>query len=443
MTVLGLVFLGAALVALVWRRRMFPFVLAASAALPASAAFTVAGNSVSPFYAMSAIAALLLVFDKRRIASGRGRLALAVFVAWSLMITLLGPILFAGTRVLSARIGIDIAVLSPDQLAFTASSIAQASYLFLGVCAIVYLARSQAHPLIAGLPLAIATVLTSLRALTLIIGVRWPAELFDTSVNVLYSDTSDGTGSRLRGIFTEPSELAGFSLAAVAFFAVAAFTQRGLIRWSAIALTSTALVNLNLSSSGTATIGIVIFGAIALTALLAHTLRTDAKTLPYIAIGMLLAAVGIILFGSTISERGLELFTGKVGSMSFFSRTTADLFSLSLAGQTAGMGVGLGANRPSSFLTMLLSCVGVIGLIAFAALVFQLLRGALRTPAALTSAWALLALLVAKAVSLPDLSTPVLWILIGACSASQWRLATVPVTPKLRSNMWHANILSS
>ncbi len=420
MTFLGIAFIAATVVALFKGRRAFSYVLAAAAAFPVSAVVTVAGTSVTPFYALSAVAAVLLFFDSSRFVSSPGRPLLMVFAAWSLLVTLVAPFIFRGVRVLSPREGVDNAVMSPDPLAFSVSSIAQAGYLMLALCAVIYLARSGVGPLVAAAPLALGTLLSSLAAAMAFLGMRWPSEIFDTSVNVMYSDTSDGFESRLRGVYSEPSELAGFSLAAMAFFAVAAFRAKPRSRPAAVVLAALAALNLQLSSSGTAVMGVAIFAAIAMATGIVHIIRNDGRSLPYVLLGILLAGVPAVLFLGQIIAEAQTVVNGKVGSISYVSRTTADLFSLGIVWETFGIGVGLGANRPSSFGAMLLAGVGVIGTVAFVGFLITVVSHAAKVRAASPAVWGLIATLTAKAVALPDLSVPVLWVLIAACMAASW-----------------------
>lgn len=428
MTTLGLVFAAAAVGALFIGRRAFACVLAASAAVPASAAVTVAGTSVSPFYALAAVASVLLLFDTRRAVAAPGGRLLTVFAAWSLLVTLVAPFVFRGVRVLSPREGVDNAVMSPDPLGFSVSSLAQAGYLVLALSAVMFIVRSGVGPMVVALPLALGTALSSVAAGMAWWGIPWPHEFFDTSVNVMYSDTSDGVESRLRGVFSEPSELAGFSLASLAFFAVAAFRAGPRARAAAAILAAAAAVNLQLASSGTAVMGLVIFLAIASSAGIVHLVRRGGRSLPLVTIAVLLSTVVAVLFLDDIAAEAGAVVNGKVGSISFISRTTADLFSLGLLGETAGVGVGLGANRPSSFGAMLLSSVGVVGTAAFVGAVVVLIARAAKSRAGVPGVWGLIALLTAKAVALPDLSVPVLWMLIAACAAGAWRVADTEST---------------
>lgn len=425
MTLLGALFVLAAVVAFLWRPSFVVYVLAASAAFPASAAVVVAGNALTPFALLGLLAAVTLLFDRRRIRAGRGRSMLLVFVLWSLVVTIAGPMLFAGMAVLSPRDGIDNAVVAPARLAFSVSSLAQAVYLLVGALVVLFLARSGARSTVAAVPLAIGTGLSALSAVFSMAGIAWPNEFFDTNPNVLYSDTSDGGSSRLRGIFNEPSELAGFSLAAAAFFAVAAARSRGRGRVLYAGFGALAVVNLGLSSSGTAAVGVVVFAAFAALAIFVHLIRSNGRSVPYVLFAVIVGAAAAVAFGAQTIGWIDQIVNGKVGSDSYLTRTASDLFSLRLAAETGGIGVGLGVNRPSSFLTMLISGVGVIGLVAFAAFAFSVARGALATPAAQPVFWSLVALLIAKSVSLPDLSTPILWLLLGVCASASWTTQTV------------------
>lgn len=420
MTVLGGLFVIAAAIAYFRGPTAFVVVLAASAAFPASAALTLGGNALTPFSLLGVLAGVALLFDRRRVVAGPGRSALLVFVIWSLVITVTGPLIFRGMSVLSPRDGIDDAVVAPAELAFSVSAIAQAVYLLVGALAVVFLARSAASPRIVAVPLALATGLSALCALCSLAGVPWPHELFDTNPNVLYSDTSDGVSSRLRGIFNEPSELAGFSLAAAAYFAVAAAKSRGWERLLSILFGGLALLNISLSSSGTAAIGVAVFALVGGVTILINLVRSGGRSVPYVLFGVLVLGLLVVVFGRELADWMNGIVNGKIGSESYVNRTASDLFSLGVASDTGGVGVGLGANRPSSFLTMLLSCVGVVGAGAFAVFVLAVARGATRSVAAQPALWSLIALLIAKSVSLPDLSTPLLWLLLGVCASTSW-----------------------
>jgi hypothetical protein len=84
--------------------------------------------------------------------------------------------------------------------------------------------------------------------------------------------------------------------------------------------------------------------------------------------------------------------------------------------------VGLGSNRPSSFLTFLLSNVGVAGFVLFVMFVVSLSKSALRTAKesanpqlfdwSIAAVWGLWTTIVAKVISQPDLSYSPMWVWI-------------------------------
>lgn len=427
MTVLGAVFIALTAFGL-FKRRALPWILALSAAFPYSAALVIAGNSLYPFHLVAAAATALLIFDRsteRRPIPPALLSPMTLFVGWAFFITAVGPIMFAGQPVLGARTGIDQAVESQDPLSFSVSSIAQAVYLGLTVGAVLYVATRRVSPHIALVPFAVGTVLGSINLASITFGLPWPAALFDTSANVFYSFRYRG------GIFNEASEFGGFSVAAAALFAVMIARSTGWLRVSSIVLVSLALINLSQVRAGTALAGLILIVIIGVGAIIWRLVRTG-RGMVLIFYLVSTGTIAMLLIGASIFAWGSEIFVGKVGSTSLNARSSSDEFSLELALQTLGLGVGLGSNRPSSFATMLLSCVGVIGFTAFALLIARLIARALRAPGGAPYAWALIAFLAAKAVSLPDLTTPGMWMLIIACMTH----ATGAVrTPKIANNL--------
>lgn len=417
MTALGALFAALIVVGL-FRRTLFPWVLALSAAFPYSAAVTIAGNSIIPFHLVAAIACVLLIFeapDERHGAARPGLSALLLFLGWSLFITVAGPFLFAGEPVLNPRTGIDLAVRAQEPLQYTISMFAQAGYLVLTVGAVLYLARRRFSLWLAMLPFVVATVLGAINWAMVAVGLTWPSWFFDTSHNVIYSHRMRG------GIFNEPSQFGGFAVAALALFAVAAMQTRGWSRGALTGLAALAALNIVNSEAGTALGGLAIILAIGAATALWRVVAAG-RGAPLIVFGAGGVALVMLLAGDTVLSWGEKILGGKIGSASMDVRTSSDAFSVELLWQTWGLGVGLGANRPSSFATMLVSCVGVLGTVAFAILIFQLVARARLHPLGAAPVWGLLAFLAAKAVSLPDLATPGMWILIAACAQIAWAL---------------------
>lgn len=424
MTVLGTLLLVALGVGLTVRREWLPVIIGAAAGLPYSAGVVVGGNGV-PLFTVAAAASACALLGTRRLGTSHWTAnAFAVFLAWTTVITALAPWMFGGIRVLVSRGGVDHQVADPGVLAYTVSNGAQLAYLLLAACCALYLVRVRGAVLAVGVALVVGTVTTSIRGFLLLFRADVTAPLFDTLPNVAYAWTT--TEDRLRGVFSEPSELAAFSLPAVAFFVVAALRSTGRTRflWSAAA--ALACSNLLQASSGTAVVASAVVIGLGIVVLAVRYVVRGGVGTPWLVIGVLTAAVVALVAGDHLLAPIGELVVDKVDSKSYDSRTGADTFSWGVLADTLGMGAGIGSNRPSSFGMSLLSTVGIPGTAAFAALVTGIVATAIRRPGTVAAATALVALVVAKVVGTPDFSTPVLWVLIAACATPTWVPTAVP-----------------
>jgi hypothetical protein len=135
------------------------------------------------------------------------------------------------------------------------------------------------------------------------------------------------------------------------------------------------------------------------------------------AILALVAASALLTIIPSIRSVFLSQTVEKIGSVSALSRFGADAYAFDLVLKTYGLGVGLGSNRPSSFVAALLSQVGVVGFVLFACAAWSTLWN---LPKA--DRWigmAALGLLLSMAFGLPDLSFPFLWILFALAAQSK------------------------
>lgn len=394
--------------ALLGFRVPLPMLLAIGAALPASAVIVIAGQSLSPFFAVAVVAAAAAALH----ASWPSRGAVA-FCAWSLFMTALGPAYFHRTAVLAPRGGIDAQISSPSRLSYSVSNLAQACYLVLGVAVVAYLSK-RGRAQVLGLTFWTGGLLSSARFIVERLGIAWPS-LFD-STSVAYVDSQYDGATRLRGVFAEPSELASFEVSATAYFvarSMNATNGRGRAQGMAGALLSLAL--LSQSYSGTAVVATALMAAAwAVWAVARFTV--GASGIPRKAVFLILTGSPLaILLGSPVTSFARDLVRDKAASGSFAARSLADRIGFDVAIRSHLLGVGLGSNRPSSFAVMLLSCVGIPGLLLFTALVIVSAVRASRSLEGRPVAAALAALLAAKVTASPDLSTPLLWLCIGLC----------------------------
>src|SRR6185369_12061366 len=135
-------------------------------------------------------------------------------------------------------------------------------------------------------------------------------------------------------------------------------------------------------------------------------IQRKRRIAPAHVVVLLVLLVVAYVAGPTLIQYVAGAVTAKSGGESYNERSGADSFSIQVAVRSLGLGVGLGANRPSSFAVMLLSNVGVVGLLLFVAVVWSMVRHALRCGGAEPTIWVLVAILAAKLVSGPDLADP-------------------------------------
>jgi hypothetical protein len=391
-----------------WRNRL-PWLLSLSLALPASGALPVAALPLTPYLLVSLVASVLVAAQWARgelpLTGWPGSLLLLAFIGWSAVTTLAGPALFNGTTVLNASSGSGF--IEPNPLRYSGSNVAQVAYFVISAVVVIWFAqrsRLSPHLLLPGLYACMA--FSTWRLLSEKVGLPFPTALVDNSTRAYIDDPGN---YRLRGVFTEPSTLAHYSIATLAFCAVMLYTQpRGdRLRWLYLGLGALAAVNIVFARSGTGVVG----GALVLVAvvvlIIARAVRTGHGMTSVAVTGCGVAVAGL-LFSSPILTYGREVFTTKVVSSSYDQRTFGDRFALELFLETRGLGVGLGSNQPSSLFPMLLSCVGAVGTLLFVALMATIVLRAIGAPGGLGPAVVVLSLLVTKSVAGSFLSEPLL-----------------------------------
>ena len=432
MTPLGLVIVLLTAAVLV-SRRGYPQLLAAAAGLPIGVIATVAGQPAPTFFALGAGACAWLVFtwivaqkdDRPTIRRHRpGAIALVLFLSWSIFVTILAPTLFEGLPVLVARGGIDEQFLDPGTLTYTVSNFAQVAYLIISIGVVFFLARSPGtSPGLLGITLIVITVICFWRLLSLNVGLPFPDGFFDTPTTVRIIEQSADGEPRFRGIFSEPSALAAASLTTLVFFAL---RMPHLTRWQrvgALIVLIMAAANAASSTAGTFVAAGLILVAIVFLVWVGRFLLNKSKIDPLLA-GATIALVAIgLLFVPLLVGFVESVISVKISSSSYGSRLGVDQFSYLLTLDTWGFGVGLGSNRPSSFLASLLSCTGVIGVALFTLAVGKLMTAASAKPEYHATIWALISVLVSKVVSSPNISdnAALLWISCGVLAHAAWR----------------------
>lgn len=391
--------------------------LALGAATPSGAALLVGGLGVPTFYGVAlavagVLAASLLGLGRhgprQHEQLSAGALLLVLFFAWSTLVTLTAPLMFDGLRLIHPT--------SFQLVAGTLSSsnIAQLGYLALGICVVIYLARSpRTRPQLLGLALGLTVVLSFARFLSIETGLPFPEGLFDSSPTAAFIETEVGGGQRVRGILSEPAALASVCVTAIAYFVARAAAVRGPRRVGCLGVAGVALYLGFVSTSATFVVaglaaGVIFAGA--------GTVRFAARRS---RIGLLLGltvCAGIVVL-VTIAPRVLAFaettIDDKIGSASFGARSSSDTLSLGVFLDTFGYGVGLGSARGSSLLPTLLSSVGIVGTLLLVAGIATIAVSARGDRQYRPVVAALIALLVTKVTSSPDLSSSTLWLCLG------------------------------
>ncbi len=416
-TVAIIVFFG------IFSTRGYGWALALGGATAAGAAIVVGETSVPTFYAMAigTVVALILRLlgaarstdpSPTRHGLAPGVLELVLFTLWSTLVTLVAPVLFDG---LAVRIPTDATRrLTAGDL--TSSNLAQMIYLVLGVCVVAFLARSaSAVPQLIGLAAGATTVLSLWRYLHQIAGLPFPEGLFDNSPGFAYIETAPNDVQRFRGILSEPAGLAASSLVTISYLVPRSLQLQGWRRATALLVAGVAGYLGSISTSATF---VVAGGLIAVIAGVSFGVgfllrgRSMSAVVGILCCGLVIAALWVVpvvarFVESTINE--------KVSSSSYDNRSTLDTVSLSIFLDTFGIGTGLGANRASSFFAGLLSTTGLLGTLLFALAIATLIYRGGSVRAFRPVVWALVAFLVVKVVSGPDLSdsSGILWISLG------------------------------
>jgi len=420
-TVLGVVTLLAIVGVWVVRRRWTQFVVGATVAFPQTAAFVVADNGFPLFY--FAIVVLLVLSVPHMLVAlarlGRGPapavprllpdLIGVALVAWAAVISVAGPRIFTGMRVFAPEYGVDAQVDNMAMLQPSLGNIAQIGYLGMAVAFLLLAGRMfPVDTRLVGAALWVSVVLAAVR---IVAEPLWPKALLQNMPGFNYA-----TAERLSGTFYEPSVLGLYLTAAAGYFAAQLlWSARGGRIAAAVALALVALDFLR-NGSGTALLGLAILGAVAAVVALVRQLRSGRFGVRPVAV-----VGGVVVLGAALTQIPviLQLTVGsaadKADSDSFVARNASNLRALNIFLESLGLGVGLGGNRPSSLLLLVLSCLGVIGVGLLATLVVLALRRALRHRAIEPAGWALMGVLAAAVIAVPDLSTPAIWIGLAVC----------------------------
>lgn len=409
----------------------YPQALALGAATPAGAAVVVGAAVVPTFYAVAmgaSVALFLKVLSRDRDGNPFGQafppasLLLLAFLVWSVVVTLLAPLIFDGLPIVASS----ATVLTAGVV--TTSNVAQVIYLALGVGVVVFLSRSpQTRPEVLGLALAVCLGLSFLRYLAVTFGLPFPDRFFDNSPNFNYIETSPGGALRVRGIMPEPAALATTCVTAMAYFAARCAAVVGWRRVGCLAVIAVAAFLGIVSTSATFVVAGLSTGVVLLVVTTVSFL-SRRLTVGRTAVVVIGASLVLLLLVSPVVVTFVQsTIDSKIASSSYSSRSSSDTTSLGVFLDSYGFGVGLGSARGSSFLPTLLSATGLVGTLLFVLSVGVLFVRSRHVEGARPVLYALTAFLIVKLTSGPDISDPGGTLILGLGILGRLAVSNLPV----------------
>jgi hypothetical protein len=201
----------------------------------------------------------------------------------------------------------------------------------------------------------------------------------------LATNVEEGGFYRIAGGFSEASAYGGYTLACLAF--TLTFWRRTGSRL-ALALTGCLSALLVLSTSTTAYVGagliVLLVGVSSLRSVLEGKFLRQDVTLAGLALIAVTATFAIQLVNPDFLQPLLRLFESTVlnksSSVSADERMYWTTKSIQSVIDTAGLGIGFGSSRSSSWIVSVVSQLGVLGSILMAALVIEFARGIKQSP---------------------------------------------------------------
>jgi hypothetical protein len=396
----------------------------------ASSALNFAERGIQPHYVIATfIIARALVNGVLGLRSGspmpQGKWLLT-FGAVAIIATLVLPIVFAGTPIYDPKFGLDDPSRYP--LHFGLNNVAQAVFVAWHIATayailfIRYSALTTRRMYIFAFYLALLFIYAqSFCSLT---GLPYPDSALRNNPGYgIVELTTTFHGVRCPGTFTEPSVAGAFVVMyCVGFLAEYLTGKGGFFR----VILSLLAIGMIASSGALVALVICLLAFAILHSPFRYPWYIKIRQMKRIALITFLVVTPVVLalvVSPSYREALIGLTVSKGETGSFANRTASDLYGLQLFVQTYGLGLGLGSNRVSSLLTTLLSCVGLLGTLAFGMFYFKLFANLPDEYAWLK--WAAFALLLNMCIDISDVTIPILWIPIFLAIQFKQNKATV------------------
>jgi hypothetical protein len=395
-SLMGLVVSAGLLVAAYYCRGVVIVGLIGSLAFGSTALMTLSslGSSSPLIYTFFAGLLVAVVACRRRIWHDLGDLLGSVGAIWALLSLMtyvvigawLFPRLFAGQTSVFVQSRIRLGV-AEVPLAPVSANISQTGYFILGGLATIALCillvdRDRVDQLRRGLLLwcCLHTGMGLIDLFGKLAGAGDVLAPIRTATYAMLTDVREEGFARIVGAYSEASAFGGVSLSCLAFcYTYWRMTKSRLAHW----LTFILFFLLILSTSSTAYVGLAVLSVpVALSlgrSLITGKLDTDEIVILALLSSGVVATVGIFLYNEGFFSPLVRLFEtmviNKANSASGQERTYWNVKSLQSVVDTAGLGIGFGSSRASSWPIAVLSQIGVVGSVMMMVLLAVIVRG--------------------------------------------------------------------
>ena len=414
-TIIGAIFFCAGAYCFLRKEEGLLGLLILASVFEASSALDIAERGIQPHYVIAAFiiarAFVNAVFGLRSGSPMPQGKWLLVFGAVAIVSTLAFPFVFGGTPIYEPKLGIDEPTRPP--LHFGLNNVAQALFVTWHIATayavlwIRFSARTTRRAYIFAFYFALLFIFAqSFCSLT---GLPYPDSVIRNNPGYGITDLSlIYHGVRCPGTFTEPSIAGAFVAMYCIGFLAEYLTGKGRAFRVILSLVAIGLIT---SSGALLSLPLCLFAL----AIRYSPFRfpwyikiRQAKRVAWISFLLVAPVVFALVFSSDYRATLIGFTVAKGETGSFANRTASDLYGLQLFVETHGLGLGLGSSRSSSLVSTLLSCVGLLGTLAFGMFYFRLFANLPEEYVWLR--WAAYALILNMCIDISDVTFPILWI---------------------------------
>jgi hypothetical protein len=356
---------------------------------------------------------------------------LLAFLFYLLFISFAGPFIFSGIPVFPPLLGLDYsAVLGPSPLEFSSLDIVLPMYILFYSLTFFYIISYNIQEKDIKIILFFWKLSVFLTIFFLFLQFIFFFVINDDVLKYIVNSAPQGEYGfvkfeylesifpRLRGTFYEPSMISPFLIGI--FIYKLSQLERKLKNILSLFIV---LFLIFLTTSTTAYISLAIMISIYLVLNSPIRFKRNSfflqKSKVKIIAGVLLLLLSIfIILGGVLEFDYFISFTistfvlEKPETLSYYSRTMADIHSLQLFFDTYLMGVGMGSHRGSSLVANLLAITGILGTTLFLIFIYAFLKYSykvLKGTSYFPYFYLLPSILIPMSISIPDLTLPTFW----------------------------------